>query len=139
MYGKGIIRQPRVFDETASQVDVLPTVAAITRTSYLDTTFGRDLLDKRFDDTRYAFTIEHGLDRVIGLLSDKYYLQMHYDGSGVKLHRLDSDSARDDVSAQHPDITSTMTDYLTAMRYTIPYMREHNKHEDARMKKAANE
>jgi phosphoglycerol transferase MdoB-like AlkP superfamily enzyme len=139
MYGKGIIRQPRVFDETASQVDVLPTVAAITRTSYLDTTFGRDLLDKRFDDTRYAFTIEHGLDRVIGLLSDKYYLQMHYDGSGVKLHRLDSDSARDDVSAQHPDITSTMTDYLTAMRYTIPYMREHNKHEDARMKKAVNE
>jgi phosphoglycerol transferase MdoB-like AlkP superfamily enzyme len=139
MYGKGIITQPRVLDETASQVDVLPTVAAITGTSYINTTLGRNLLDPRYDDTRYAFTIEHGLDRVIGLLSDKYYLQMHYDGSGVKLHRLDSDSARDDVSAQHPDITRTMTDYLTAMRYTIPYMREHNRHEDAHKKESASE
>jgi len=55
----------------------------------------------------------------------------------VKLHRLDSDSPRDDVAAQHPETTTTMTDYLMAMRYTIPYMREHNKHEDARKKEGA--
>ena len=130
MYGKGIIKTPARIDKVASQVDVLPTIASITQTDYIDSTMGRDLLDERFDENRYAFTIEHAGGRVIGLLSDEYYLMMRFDGSDVKLHRLDAENPRDDVSAQHPEITETLTEYLSAMRDTIQYMRENNKPED---------
>ena len=127
MYGKGIITRPAIFDKVASQVDVLPSVAALSKTDYTNTTLGRDLFDTRYDQQRYAFTIEHNVHRVIGLLSEQYYLQMKYDGTEIKLHSLQSDTARDDISAQHPDITQTMAAYLQSMWSSIQYMRENNK------------
>ena len=127
MYSKGLIDTPQVFDKVDSQVDVLSTVASITQTDYTDTTMGRNLMNKALDKKRYAFTIEHGGGRVIGLLSDTYYLMMNYDGSNTRLHRLDSDNPREDVSSLHPDIVGEMSEYLSAMRDTIQYMRENNK------------
>ena len=130
MYGKGIIKEPVMFDKVASQVDVLPTIASITQTDYIDSALGRDLLDERFDENRYAFTIEHAGGRTIGLLTDEFYFMMNFDGSGVKLHRLDSAIPREDVSAQHPEITAKLAEYTAAMRDTIQYMRDNNKPED---------
>jgi len=127
MYGKGVINQPEIFDTIASEVDVLPTIAALSKTSYLDTTLGRDLLDSTYKDKHYAFTIEHGTNRTIGLLSDKYYLLMQSDGSQLSLHELKDDNARADISAQNPDVTKSMTEKLTAIWNTIRYMRENNK------------
>jgi hypothetical protein len=55
---------------------------------------------------------------------------MRFDGTDAKLHELDSDTPRNDVSAQHPEISSTLAKYTAAMRDTILYMRENNKSED---------
>jgi phosphoglycerol transferase MdoB-like AlkP superfamily enzyme len=130
MYGKGIITEAGVFDKVASQVDVLPTIASITQTSYIDSTLGRDLLDERFDKNRYAFTIEHAGGRTIGLITDELYFMMNFDGTDMKLHRLDSATPREDVSAQHPEMTTRLAEYTAAMRDTIQYMRDNNKPED---------
>ncbi len=127
MYGKGIITRPESFDKVASQVDVLPTIASVTQTDYINSAMGRDLLDVRFDDHRYAFTIEHSGGRIIGLLTDEYYFMMRFDGTEAKLHKLDSETPREDVSAQHPEITQALAEYTAAMRDTIQYMRENNK------------
>ncbi len=129
LYGKSVIGNSRVFDTIASEVDVLPTIAAITRTSYLNTTIGRDLTDAAFDDDRYAFTIEHGSGRTIGLISDDYYLLMRPDGSSKRLHHLTGDDARTDVSAKDAEIAELMTRKLTAIWDTVRYMRENNKPE----------
>jgi phosphoglycerol transferase MdoB-like AlkP superfamily enzyme len=136
MYGKGIIQEPEVFDRVASQVDVLPTIADLAQTSYINSTMGRSLLDDAYDDRRYAFTIEHGGERVIGLLTDDYYFMMRYDGSDGKLHRLDSDTPRDDISAAHPQLTQELAEYAAAFRDTIEYMRENNKPGDITAKAA---
>ena len=130
LYGKGIITEAESFDKVASQVDVLPTIASLTRTNYVNSTMGRDLMDERFDASRYAFTIEHGGSRVIGLLTDEYYFMMGFDGTGKRLHKLDAENPREDVSAQHPEITATLFEYMGAMRDTIQYMRENNKPDD---------
>jgi len=127
MYGKGIIDQPRVFDKVASQVDVLPTIAALTQTNYVNSTLGRNLLDERLDQNRYAFTIEHGGGRVIGLLSDQHYFMMNFDGTNASLHVLDSDTPRVNVATQYPEMTQILAEYTAAMRDTIQYMRENNK------------
>ncbi len=126
-YGKSVISNPGVFDTIASEVDVLPTIASITETSYLNTTLGRDLMDAAFNDNRYAFTIEHGSDRTIGLLSDEYYLLMQADGSKPKLHHLLSDNPRHDVADENEELMETLTRKLTYIWNTIRYMRENNK------------
>ena len=128
-YGKSVISKAKVFDIIASEVDVLPTIASLTDTSYLNTTLGRDLTDNTFDGNRYAFTIEHGSDRTIGLLSDDYYLQMQPDGSNQTLHHLNSDQPRENVSDTNKDVTDRLTSKLTSIWNTIRYMRENNKPE----------
>jgi hypothetical protein len=120
----------------ASQVDVLPTIADLTQTSHINSSMGRSLLDEAYDDERYAFTIEHGGGRVIGLLTDEYYFMMRYDGSDAKLHRLDSETPRDDISAAHPQLTQELAEYTAAFRDTIEYMRENNKPGDIAAKAA---
>jgi len=127
LYGKSLISTAKVFDAIASEVDVLPTIASVTKTSYLNTTLGRDLTDNIFDENRYAFTIEHGGGRTIGLLSDEYYLLMRPDGSNKKLHYLSSDNPREDVSAEKPEMADLLTQKLSAIWNTIRYMRENNK------------
>jgi arylsulfatase A-like enzyme len=126
-YGKSVIGSSRVFDTIAGEVDVLPTIAAVTRTSYLNTTIGRDLTDATFDDDRYAFTIEHGSGRTIGLLSDDYYLLMKPDSSSKRLHHLTGDDPRSNVSARVVEIADLMTRKLTAIWNTVRYMRENNR------------
>ena len=129
LYGKSVISNAKVFDTIASEVDVLPTIASVTKTDYLNTTLGRDLTDYTFDENRYAFTIEHGGGRTIGLISDEYYLLMRPDGSDKKLHHLTSNNPREDVSAGKPEMSDLLTQKLTAIWNTIGYMRENNKPE----------
>ncbi len=129
LYGKSLISNAKVFDTIASEVDVLPTIASVTETTYLNTTLGRDLTDNTFYDSRYAFTIEHGGGRTIGLISDEYYLLMRPDGSNKKLHHLNGDNPREDVSAEKPEMADLLTQKLSAIWNTIRYMRENNKPE----------
>lgn len=126
-YGKSIISKAKVFDTIASEVDVLPTIAALTKTDYLDTTLGRDLTDESYDNKRYAFTVEHGSDRTIGLLSDDYYLLMQPNGSNLRLHNLHSNNPRANVSTKYQEVTATLTEKLSAIWNTVLYMRENNK------------
>ena len=126
LYGKSLISNARVFDTIASEVDVLPSIASVTETPYLNTTLGRDLTDSTFDENRYAFTIEHGGGRTIGLISDEYYLLMRPDGSNKKLHHLSSDNPRADASAEKPEMADLLTQKLSAIWNTIQYMRENN-------------
>ena len=129
IYGKSVIKQAKVFDTIASEVDVLPTVAGLTRTSYLNTTLGRDLLDDRYKNNNYAFTIDPNEGRIIGLLSDKYYLQLKVINGKSTFHDLASKNAREDVTQQHSDTAQLYKDKLIALWNTIRYMRENNKPE----------
>lgn len=72
--------QPKRVHEVCSQVDVLPSVAALAKTSYLNNTFGRDLFDTLpvirektiLPREKYAFIIDHDV-KTIGLISNQYY------------------------------------------------------------------
>lgn len=128
-YGKKVISDARVIDTIASEVDVLPMIASITKTSYLNTTMGRNLTTETFSENNYAFTIEHGGGRTIGLISDEYYLLMRPDGSDKRLHHLAGDDARADVSTEKADMAALLTKKLTAYWDTVRYMRENNKPE----------
>ena len=67
--------------EVCSQVDILPSVAALAKMPYRNTSFGRNLFDSagaklqyRFSSIpeKYAFVIDHDVSS-IGLVSNNYY------------------------------------------------------------------
>jgi phosphoglycerol transferase MdoB-like AlkP superfamily enzyme len=62
--------------EVVSQIDVLPTIAGITKQSYTNTTLGRDVLDSN-KKGNYAFTIFHDAGK-IGIVSDSFYYVHNY-------------------------------------------------------------
>ncbi len=72
--------QPKRVHEVCSQVDVLPSVASLAKTSYSNNTFGRNLFDtvsatqfkSIYKGENYAFIIDHDV-KTIGLISNQYY------------------------------------------------------------------
>jgi phosphoglycerol transferase MdoB-like AlkP superfamily enzyme len=72
--------QPKRIHDVCSQVDILPTLAALAGQSYRNTALGRDLLDTTGIPTspvplsreKFAFIIDHDVS-TIGLVSNDYY------------------------------------------------------------------
>jgi phosphoglycerol transferase MdoB-like AlkP superfamily enzyme len=124
----GVTEEGRVEDKIASELDVLPTLAGLANTPYLNTTLGRDLLDPSLDDTRYAFTIsEQDELPQLGLISQKFVYQMNADGSKRGLHLYDSETPREDVTEQYPETARKMELMIDAYYETARYMPYFNK------------
>ena len=119
--------EARVVDAVASQLDVLPTVVGAAGASGVNSTLGRDLFDPAFAASRYAFTVER-LEKnpVVGLVTDEFYFQAAADGSAKHLHRIDSASPRDDLSAEQPEVSAQLEDLALGLYETARYMRYHN-------------
>lgn len=126
IYGPKILKQTGISEKVASEVDVLPTIASMTKNSYTNTTLGRDLFDTRFDKMRYAFTILHGSFRTIGLLTDQYFQQMRFDGSEQHLHQLNTETPNKNLIKEKPELNDTMMTYTKAINATVRYIRENN-------------
>lgn len=62
---------PQKRKETVSQIDILPTIAGMIQQPYLNTTLGRDLLDKNKKENA-AFIIYHA-PGWIGIVNDDYF------------------------------------------------------------------
>ena len=127
LYGPKILQQTGKNSTVASELDVLPTIATLTKNSYTNTTLGRDLFDAAFDKMRYAYTIVHGSFRTIGLLTDQYFQQMKFDGSDHHLHQLGTETPNKNLIEEKPELNNTMMTYTTAINATVRYIRENNK------------
>lgn len=135
IYAPGIINKGNVSDKIASEVDVLPTIASLTSTPYINTTIGRDLFDPHYDSRRYAFTINEQITNPqIGLVSDEFYFIMSIHGSDKRLHSLSSQNPRENIINKFPDEALKMEQICRSIFEAARYMRYHNSPE--RLKKA---
>lgn len=130
IWAPGYIKEPKVFDKVASEVDALATIASFAGQPYRATTLGRDLFDPKYDDSRYAFTVLHSKPLQIGLVDDKYWLKMSENGDNVHLYELMGDNPRNDVSAAHVQKTQEMKTLTNAIHKTVQYMLHTNKREN---------
>ncbi|HNH23265.1 MAG TPA: LTA synthase family protein, partial [Ferruginibacter sp.] len=71
--------QPKRISDVCSQVDVLPTIAALAGTGYSNNSLGRNLVDTTLSppnipgrQEKYAFVIDHDV-KTIGLVGNQYY------------------------------------------------------------------
>jgi phosphoglycerol transferase MdoB-like AlkP superfamily enzyme len=118
---------PRVVDDVASQLDVLPTVVGLAGATGINSTLGRDLFDPALAGRRYAFTVERiEKNPLLGIVSKDFYLQVAADGSRRELHRLDSPSPRDDVSGTEPEAAAELEAIAQGLYQAARWMRYHN-------------
>lgn len=134
IWAPGLIKKPKVLDTVASEVDGLPTLAALAGVSYVETTFGRDLFNPKYDKSRYAFTVQQKAGQaLLGLLSDKFYYLMYQNKPG-KLHKLYSDDPLKDHQNSFPDIAKKMRDLTIGLHESMQYKAHFNKSADAVVK-----
>jgi len=127
VYGPGLIPEGKVYDNMASQIDVLPTIAGMIGLPCLNTTLGRNLFDTRFDSQRFAFIqTKRGSVPEIGLLSDAFYSVMNADGTDVRLHACDSKMPALDVGGEFPERRREMSQLCLGLYHTAKYLLYHN-------------
>lgn len=108
--------------EVVSQIDVLPTVAAMAGQSYKNTTLGRDVYHNR-NDNHFAFIIHHDGFR-IGLVTDHYYFTKNLLFQQEELHWF-ADSNY--TVAQKDSIRNQMSQAASAYYETAKWMLVNNK------------
>ena len=73
---------PKKVRKVCSQLDVLPSVAALARQSHRNTTLGRNLFDTTKREQKFAFIADPDLSN-IALVSDQYYFSKGINGNTV--------------------------------------------------------
>ncbi|OIP56292.1 MAG: phosphoglycerol transferase [Helicobacteraceae bacterium CG2_30_36_10] len=124
-----LIKEPKVYDQVVSEVDALPTIASFANISYTATTLGRDMFDERYDDKRYAFSITHSSNPLIGLIGEKYYYRTRADGTNAALYEIYSDTPLKDHSQGNEAIVKKMKDLTYSIYETSKYIPNFNKRE----------
>ncbi len=126
IHAPGLPGSGRVEHKVATELDVMTTLASLTGHPHSNTTFGRDLLDRRYDDERYAFTIHHSANPDIGLIGEQYYFRMRADGSDKKLFKLGTETPRDNHLEREPRLAEQMARMVSGYYETARYIMNHN-------------
>jgi phosphoglycerol transferase MdoB-like AlkP superfamily enzyme len=113
---------PQMHNEVVSQIDILPTVAALTGQHYTNTTLGRDVLNNK-NGNHYAFIIYHD-EGQIGLMTDNYYFTKNINFPKEELHPLPGVVY---TKQQKDSIKLKMSEVTTAFYETAKWMLINNK------------
>ncbi len=127
-----LIKEPKMYDKVVSEVDVLPTIASMLNISYVATTIGRDMFDEKYDDKRYAFTITHSSNPILGVLGEKYYFRTRQDGTMSGLYDAYSDDPLKNHASEQPELYKKMRDLTYGIYETSKYIPYFNKREDVK-------
>lgn len=126
IYGPGLIKEGKIFNKVASTVDILPTLASFAKMPRINSTIGRDLLDDRFNNQRYAFVIYHHENPMIGLIGAEFYFLTNADHTNKRLYKILSDHPQENELSAFPDIAAQMETLCHGIYETTRYMRYHN-------------
>ena len=131
-YAPKLLPAKRIHD-VCSQVDILPTAAALAKINYNNNTFGRDLFDTVpalqyktiFKGEKYAFIIDHDV-KTIGLISNQYYFLKN-----LKSGKVDFVSVINNNPVEKNPQTDSVRNYLSqltgAYYETAKYLMLNNK------------
>lgn len=120
--------KPARYSKVGSQIDALPTVLGLIDRKIRLQGLGRDLLDKRFDDQRYAFTIYGDMNAAeIGILDAEYYYTKRANAKTGSLHAINSATPTKDLTSTDAPRVERMNHLLDDYYQTAMYLLTHNK------------
>jgi hypothetical protein len=107
----------------ASELDVLPTAASLAGLPYLNSSFGRDLLDPSFDGMRYAFGVgDQGQVPRLWLIGKDRALGFFGDGSHRKLTEMGGAGRPVNLASREPETATRMEELCRAIYETARYL-----------------
>jgi hypothetical protein len=112
----------------------MATIAGLSGQSYINSTFGRDILAKGFEDKEhYAFYIQNGHNPLLTLIGDKYIFRIHADGTKPALYASDYEGEGSNLATKKLQITQTMQKRVLGLYEMTRYTRYHNSSEEVQL------
>ncbi|MBI2568612.1 MAG: sulfatase-like hydrolase/transferase [Candidatus Schekmanbacteria bacterium] len=125
LYAPKLLGAPRRIGEVASELDIMPTLAGMLGLEYVNTAFGRNLLEPR-RDAGGAFTYSaFRYPPQLGFIEGDYYVNVEPDG-GARLFRLDT-PGEEDISGAEPHTTARLAERARGIYELARYLIYHNK------------
>jgi phosphoglycerol transferase MdoB-like AlkP superfamily enzyme len=110
-----------------SEVDIMATIAGLSGEKYINSTFGRDILDNNFSQKpHYAFFMTHEENPTINLIGEKYIFQVRANGTDKRLFEYFFDKENDNLVKKYPQIAKEMEDICRGIYENTRYTRYHN-------------
>ncbi|MDT8317697.1 MAG: sulfatase-like hydrolase/transferase [bacterium] len=129
IYAPSLLKKKGAIDSVVSELDVMPTLAALMGKPYVNTTLGRDILDPNLEGKRGAFTFTpFEYPPRFGFMDDDYYVNVEPDES-YSLYRFDSTEAKD-IKDIEPDKADYMSKMAIGMHEFSKHLLYHNKRDD---------
>jgi len=113
------IQSKQKLNTLGTQLDIYPTIMGLLNVSYINNTFGRDILHEQ-----YPFVFFNS-DEKAGCLSDKFYLVLEQDGHESLFEYRQADNI--DYRSTFLTTSDSMSTYLRSMYQTAQWMIKNRK------------
>ena len=120
-----VIKEPRVVTETASQVDILPTVMGILGRGYFTRAIGRDMLHGHPEQGAFIYAWAQE-PHPIGFVQGEYYYQTLGVGGKDGLYKYGAKDFNKDLSKEQPARYKHMKDMALGLYETSKYLLYNN-------------
>ena len=108
--------------QAAHMLAPLP-IAGMLGLNYRNTTLGRDFQIPAPEGDRANFVVlREGPNPIYGMVTKDFLVRMNADGSNATLHDLHSDTPKQDVAAEHPEVFDRLFKLARGQYETARYM-----------------
>ncbi len=120
-----VIKRPQVITETASQVDIIPTVMGLLGRGYMTRAIGRDVLGKKHEPGAFLYAWAQD-PHPIGFVQGEYYYQtLGVDGQDG-LYKFGATDFNRDLSKEQPQRYAHMKNMALGLYETSKYLLYNN-------------
>ncbi|MEO8769825.1 MAG: sulfatase-like hydrolase/transferase [Ferruginibacter sp.] len=107
-YAPGLLKPKKVMN-VCSQLDILPSLASVTKQPYTNNTFGRNLFDSADTNQKFAFIADPDIS-TIGLVTDQFYYRRN-----LKTQEKDFVSVINNDPVPKNNVTDSIKDHLSKL------------------------
>jgi phosphoglycerol transferase MdoB-like AlkP superfamily enzyme len=127
IYAPKLIKS-KVINYPVGEVDIMATIAGLSGNTYINSTMGRDILDKNFKNKdHYMFFMTHEQNPTINLLGEKYLFRIRANGENARLYSYyDEKTYSKNIINEHTDIANKMKNLTLGIYEQTRYTRYHN-------------
>ena len=128
IYSPNYIKHKKI-SYPVSEIDIMPTIAGISGNKYVNSTFGRNILDENFDDKdHYAFSIINATNPTLRLIGSKFIYMIKVNKDNPRLYKrfYKNDEQNINLIDKYPAIAKKMRAIVEGLYENIRYTRYHN-------------
>lgn len=124
-----VVKEPRVIEQTASQVDIIPTVMGFLGRGYMTRSIGRDMLNTSYEPGAFIYAWAQ-TPHPIGFVQGEYYYQTLGVGGKDGLYKFGAKDFNKNLAAEQPERYQHMKEMALGIYETSKYLLYHNQKQD---------